>query len=541
MPLFTLIATHAAMFVLLLLAAAGAGTLVLDSRAGLALRSALGLALWAHALFFLALIGQLRAVPMLVLLAISLSGVVRGVRLSLPLLFAIASFAPLFLLALHPPLAFDETLYHLPMVRELAQSGQLRFVADLRFPVFPQLHELLSVPLFLLAGDVATHLVALAEVLITAGLLFEWGRRRELGAGWLAAAIFAGSPIVLHLATITYADAALTLFVTAGFCCLDRGIVDAERRWSVLAGLFLGTACSVKYLGGYFAVAALLVLVLLRRRAVLPFAVACAAAALPTTLWLFVTTGDAVFPFWSRSVWTLPTIDVAPATRFVGTLRLVWDVAFARERLNAQPPFTPWFIAVIAIVASVAVRDVRVRCVAIMATGYAIIFSFLPQDSRYLVPLLPLLGLCAAVALTKRWPKAAPWLAILAIAPGLAYVAYRVTVAGVPPATPQQRRTMLLKRIPEYDGLLHAGSSVYVCGAEQLKYHASGKLLGDHNGPYSYDRVLAGEVAENLRRLDMRSLLIAKRVCGPRFRMTDLTLVFEDDATQVWRVASRGR
>jgi hypothetical protein len=221
MALLTFTAEHLAVLLLILVCAAGAGTLVRRSMP-LPLRMAVGFGMWAEALFLLAAIGQLRAIPIAALAALSVFGclfsVVAGRQLrtdNRQLLFVL--FVPLFLLALHPPLGFDETLYHLPTVRALAVSGQLQFVSDLRFPVFPRLHELLGVPVYLLAGDTATHLVSLAELLITAGIVLEWG-------GWLPAAFFLGSPIVLHLGTITYVDAALTMFVTAGFYLLGDSV-----------------------------------------------------------------------------------------------------------------------------------------------------------------------------------------------------------------------------------------------------------------------------------------------------------------------------
>ena len=55
----------------------------------------------------------------------------------------IAVSAPFFLLALYPPTAFDETLYHLPFAREFVRTGGVPFLPDLRFPVFPQLAEIL--------------------------------------------------------------------------------------------------------------------------------------------------------------------------------------------------------------------------------------------------------------------------------------------------------------------------------------------------------------------------------------------------------------
>jgi hypothetical protein len=554
--LFFFMARHAAILAVLLLTAAGAGTLAVGSRFSLAFRSALGLALWGQALFLLGIIGQLRVVPIAALTFVAIAGgALRGrliprTRPGASILGIVcgATFVAVFLLALHPPLAFDETLYHLPFVRALAVSGKLRFLADVRFPVFPQLHELLCVPLFLLAGDVATHLVSLAEVLITTGLLLEWGRRYETRAGSLAAAVFLGSPIVLHLATVGYADAALTLFVTAGFYCLDRARLE-QRGWFAFSGLFFGTACSVKYLGGYFAAAALVLVALFsfeRRRAAATFAASCLAAALPTTLWLIVTTGNPLFPFlgeiFGSTAWSISLEPVAVETRVVRTLRLMWDVTFARERVNFQPPFTPMLGAAVAMVLAAAFRDVGARCVALVTAGYLVVFSFLPQDSRYLVPLLPLLSIAAAAAVTKRWPTAAGWLALIAIAPGLAYAAYRLAVNGMPPSTAPERNEMLAKRIPEYGALIRAEEGrIYVCGAEQLKYYARGELLGDVTGLYSYERVLAGAgstatIAKHLKRIDAQYFLVAKRVCAPPRRNGGMDLVFEDAAAQLWRV-----
>jgi hypothetical protein len=503
---------HAAALAVLLLACAGAGRLVC-ARERFALRSAAGLALLAHALFLLGIVGQLRAVPIAVLIAVSaLAGLLRPARppaLALLLL-------PLFVLALEPPLAFDETLYHLPFVRAFAEGGGMRFIPDIRFAIFPQLHELLCVPMDLFVGDAATHLVALAEVALTAGLLLEW-----LPEGRLAAAFLLGSPLIVQLASVTYVDAALMLFITAGFLCLDR------RRF-LLAGLFLGSACSVKYLGGYYAVAGLVLALMLKDR--WRYALACAAAALPTTLWIVAHTGNPLFPFGRTSMWSM-SLPASPA----GAWRVLWDVTFARSRVNFQPPITPLLIPALLLIAIAAVRDVRMRTVLAVTAGYLAVFAFLVRDSRYLAPLLPLVAIAAAAAFVPRWPRLAKPVAWLALAPGLAYAVYRLAILGPPPVTPAQRSVWLEAHVPEYAALTHAGNGrVYVCGAEQLKYYAAGQLLGDFNGPYSYARVL-GDPA-NLRRLNVDYFLVAKRTCLAPPPAAGMQLVYEDGAAQLWVV-----
>jgi len=542
--MFLFFASHAAILTLLLVTAAGAGTLAVGSGGGLALRAALGLALCAHVCFFLAAVGQLRPLPLVVLTIVAIAGgAVRARRIARPsashVVAGLLVIAPLCVFALYPPIAFDETLYHLPFVRALAHDGVLRFLPAMRFPVFPQFHELLCVPMYLLGGDVATHLVALAEVIVTAALLIEWGRRYEVRAGWLAAALLLGSPLVISLATITYVDAALVLFVAAGFYALDR-----ERF--LLAGFFFGTACSVKYLGWYFVLAALIIVLVRtsgRRRGAGMFVIACAAAALPTTAWIVKKTHDPFFPFASTSLWSLaPSRTVSLSGRFIGALRLMWDVTFARGRMNHQPPVTLLLIGIVAVVIAAAIRDTRARWVALLCAAYVAVFEFLPQDSRYLVPLLPLLSVVSAVVVAKRWGKAASVIALLAVAPGVAYAGYRIALQGVPPVTASERSEWLSQHVPPYRALVCAGNDrVYVCGGEQLKDYAGGELLGDFNGPFSYERILGdahdtSSIAQRLRGIDARYFLVVKQTCQPPRSNGGMMLTYEDAAAQLWRV-----
>ena len=535
-PVFIVfVAKNLAVLFLLLACAVGAGTLAMP-REGLALRSALGLALCAHAAFVLALIGQLRAPAILVVIVGIAAGVAWRVRSNeisrsclLPTAYCLLPAALLFPLALFPPIAFDETLYHLPFVRAFARDGAIAFLPDLRFPVFPVLHELLCVPAFLAAGDSGTHLVALAEVILIAALLIEWGRRHDVRAGWLAAAMFLGSPLVVQLATVLYAEAALTLFVAAGVCALER-----ERY--ALAGLFFGSACSVKYLGFYFAAAALAIVLVRRHRAAIRFALAAAAAALPMTAWIVFHTGDPFFPFVRDNSWKLP------ATPVTAPWRVLWDVTFARDRIGLQPPVTPFLIVLVLLVIAAAVRNTKARWLVAVSAVYLAIFSFLPQDPRYLMPLLPLVCLVAALVVARRWPRTIAIATLLAIAPGIAYAGYRLVRQGVPPVTEEQRAAWLSRRVPEYAALRHAGAArTYACGAERLKSYAPGDFLGDYSGLHSYARVLDGAdttraIAERMRGIDARYFLVDKATCAQPRMNGGMDLVYEDAAAQLWRV-----
>jgi 4-amino-4-deoxy-L-arabinose transferase-like glycosyltransferase len=373
-------------------------------------------------------------------------------------------------------------------------------------------------------------------------LIAMWARRYSANAAPIAAALFIGSPIVLHLATVLYVDTALTLFVTAGFYSLDVALTESRRRPLILSAFFFGAACGVKYLGGYFAVAALIIVIVARRRDAFLFAVTTAAAALPTTIWIVIASGSPVFPFGAKlfgaNDWTLPP-EPERAHRVLDTLRIAWDVTFARSRMNGEPPVTPLLIVLIVLAIAAALREVRPRVVLLLIGVYLPIFAFLPQDTRYLLSFLPLFCIIAAVAIAKRWPKATTFVTLLALAPGVAYIAYRLAILGMPPTNAEAQSAELASRIAGYSALQRAGNArVYVCGGEQLQAFAIGSLAGDFAGPYSYARVLdshTGTLATRLRTIGADYYLVIKPTCASR--ATDgLELVYEDATSQLWRV-----
>ncbi len=537
---------------MLLVIAGATGTAVMGPRAPLAMRLALGMAVAGQLFVLLGTFGALRpwtlgAFAAIAIAAATLRMSMTAIRWKLLVAAAIAA-TPLFLLALYPPVAFDETLYHLPFVKAMAGSGAIRFLPGLRFPAFPQIHELLCVPAFLLSGDTATHLVALAEVITLAGLLIEWPDQRM--AGSLAAALVLGNPIVIQMATVTHTEAALMLFVAAGFYCLDRN--------TAAAGFLLGTACSVKYLGWYFAAAAVVYLLLFgtnRRRMMPLFFGAFAVATLPMYARIAALTGNPVFPFMPKvfgsSPWTIPLPDAsAPGTRIVNALRVFWDVTFAREHLNMQPPYSPLFAVAMLITLIAAVRGRRAAFLCALCAGYIAIFTFLPQDSRYLLPLMPLVSIAAAIAVTPLLQrKHLIALTLLAIAPGVAYTGYRLARQWPPPVNAAQREQYLEAHIPEYRALERRGSGrIYVCGAEQLKYFGGDDLLGEVGGPLGNQTIIGDsrdteQLWLTLTNLRVSYLLVSRAHCPiawkhlpaePRFE-----LVYMDAGATLWRVRPR--
>jgi hypothetical protein len=523
---------------------------------------ALGLALLAHLGFFLGLAGLLRPVPVLGLVAaVHLAGlrVWRDVlrerlRPGGWLLLGLAvALLPFVLLALYPPTAFDATMYHLPYAKGFVASGGIPFLRDLRFPVFPQANEMLFAFVMLFAPDLAAHGVQWLMTMLTAALVWAWGRDafadRPYGpaAGWLAAAIFLGSPIVAYLAGNAYIEAGLTLFATAAFYSLRRWRLSGERRWLALAAVFAATAADVKYIGLFFVgVIGLAVIFgrLPRQRmparlaAVTLFTLMGCAVLAPWYGRIYAWTGNPFFPFfpqvfgggpWAplrfRSFLVHPNgAGAAPAVPFVEVLgsrllalvRLPWDVAFERARYNGEPPFSPLFVAALPLALLAAFRDGRQRRLLGLAALYAFVCLGLPPDARYLVPALPLVSLAAAGALLgviewmdERRPAVSRWaplrmqavvvaLSVACFLPGWLYPLYRARLQGPPPLTPAGREAYLARRQPVYPAVAFlnrtrgSAYALWAYHAENMAYYARGRFEGDWIGLARFDRMLGG-------------------------------------------------
>jgi hypothetical protein len=503
-----------------------------------AIPMACGLALLAHLGLLLGFAGLLRPGPVLVLVAvIHLLGIRawRGRNLRVPWLGA-ATLLPGALLALYPPTAFDATLYHLPFARAFAASGGIPFLPDLRFPVFPQANEMLFALVLLFAPDLAAQGAQWLMAALTASLVWAWGRDAFGGeAGRLAAAAWLGAPIVVYLAGSAYVDAGLTLFVTAALYALRRWRGSGERRWLLLAALFAATAADVKYLGLFFlGVTGLAVLLgrlpepRSRWRDVLLFAAVALAALAPWYGRIYAWTGNPLFPYFPRIFGDSPWAPLnfhgfgggSLGSHLVRLARLPWDTVFERGRYGFQPPHSPVWLVALPLALLAALRDPRQRRLLALAAVYAFACLSLPPDSRYLVPITPLIALSAtgiAARFTDRRLLAAG-LCAACLLPGALYALYRLRLQGPPPLTPAARETWLARRLPLYPAVAflnrEGGSTAWALHAENMHYYARGRLLGDWYGPASFARVLGGlanpeDLHERLRRLGAGHLLIA--------------------------------
>jgi hypothetical protein len=473
--------------------------------------------------------------------------------------------SPLLLLPLYPPTSFDSTMYHLPYAKAFAATGGVPFLASLRFPVFPQLMELLFSGMLLFADDVAAQSLQALVTFLTAGLVFVWGREAfGRTAGWLGAATYLGNPIVAYLAGTAYVDPGVSLFATAALFAVWRWRRSRERAWLILAAVFASSAAATKYLGLFF-VAAIGTIVLLtpapraRWRNVLHFTAVAAVILIPWYGRILLHTGNPLFPYFpalfGSSAWEHAQHQFRVVSP-LSVLTLPWDLVFRRETFLWHPPVSPVYLVALPFTLFAAVRDARVRRMFLFAVAYAFFVRALSRDPRYLLPILPLMSMTAGAGLallpmTRRLLAGAVSVLLL---PGWLYVAWQIQRLGALPVTAQQRNEFLSRRLPVYPAIRYMNRTrgrdytMYAFHAENMVYFAEGRFLGDWFGPASFEKVLSsGATPEalhsTLRALGVDYLLVVKERAPPlpldspqftkRFRV-----VYSDPHTRVFALAA---
>jgi hypothetical protein len=443
-----------------------------------------------------------------------------GGRWAWPLALAALAAAPLFALTLYPATDFDPTAYHLPLARAFSTTGRLPFLPDLIFPIGPQLNDLLFAAVFPWGAELAAHGVELALTLATAALLAGWGARAfSPAAGGIAAGLYLGNPLVVHLAGTAYIDPGLALFVTAALYCWDRARGDAAGAfgWLAAAGFLAGAAASTKYLGLFFVGIVILVagLAVPGRwwRAMAWTGMAAFAALAPAYGRILLATGNPLFPFlpglFGSSAWDPePWLGgISWGRRLTDLATLPWDVVFRRATVNQQPPLSPAYLVGIPWLLAAALRDVRARWLLGVALAWLLVFSLLPRDARYLLLVLPVVTLVLAGAIARLAgplaggrrrldPALATALSVALFLPGWGYALYRLARQGPIPVAAQARERYLAGRLPLYPALRFLNRTrghdwvAFGFHAQNMEYFADGRLLGNWNGPAPFHRLL---------------------------------------------------
>jgi hypothetical protein len=465
-------------------------------------------------------------------------------------LVGLVILAPMAISSLYPPLEADTNMYHLPAAKAFAAAASIPALTNLRYPVFPQLNELLCAAVLLLSGGVQTSLLSLLWSLLVVGLLAAWAVRvGDPRVGAWSAGLWLGSPMVLLLAESSHVEIGLAALVTAALLATQAAIETGDRRWLWAAGALAGWAAATKYTGLYFVVALGVVLLFAqplgsRWRSVGAFAVCALAGAGPWYVRNAVLSGNPVWPFlgsvFGYRFWTAADVHSAMwSLRQEGgphTLRALVEAPWKLAR-NRQPGFdrlAPGLFALFPVGVVYSLRTPRRRWLLGLAAGFLVFWFLTTQQIRFLIPVIPAICLVTAEGVSRLLDRFLPLrpAAIMAVTAGafLALAASGVTRLkgqvgrlGLPPADEPAREAFFDRHLPSYAlyrrlNQKHGnGYTIYAFHDESMKSFCDGTQIGDWfgRGRYADMDVSSGRgLFASLKRLGAEYLLV-NRAASP--------------------------
>lgn len=337
---------------------------------------------------------------------------------------------PLLLLALSPQIAWDADVYHLTLPRRFIDAGGFVPAPFLVYAHWPLNTELLFA-VAMLAGDyVLAKLVHLGfGLLVFAALMRGCRAFHQPASGWLAIALVLANPVVIFEMRAAYVDLAYTFFFLVAFFAVHRALEHREEAKGdlLVAGVACGLIAGIKVTGlaaavviGTLAVIGTLPRPPFRRLA-LRFALPTLLLAMPWMLKAAWETGDPFYPLLHRWLggpgWSAAlTAQFQAWQQGIGMGREPIDYLLLPLRviLRGGPGYdhfdgrlTPLWIVFLPL-ALLGMRLPLVRRALGCAGLYFLLWSLSSQQMRFLIPILPLLALAAAVSCVERLRALAP-------------------------------------------------------------------------------------------------------------------------------------
>jgi hypothetical protein len=335
---------------------------------------------------------------------------------------------PLAANALIPPITYDELGYHLGIPQIYLQQGRITYIDFIPYSNWPLETEMLFTLSLLFSSEKLAHLLTWGCMLLVCGGLFLYGKRYfNEKVGWLAAAIFSAVPLVSALTGTGMVELPLALFTFLAVITFLDWVRSNRSGELALSALFGGLAASAKLNAAMIPlILGLLLLILsfirkehwitiLRRFAgygLLAFLVVS-----PWYLKSWLQTGN---PFFSFLMGVFPTRnwDVTGSINLFGFinspnlpatplnfLRAFWLISTQPGVMGPSTYSLGWiFLALLpASLAAVLVRK-GFNDPQRGAAGWLLLLStllytnwfFQTQQSRFLLPALPILALTAA-------------------------------------------------------------------------------------------------------------------------------------------------
>ncbi len=405
---------------------------------------------------------------------------------------------------------FDDTMYHLPLARIIAEHHGLTVAPFIRYPLFPQAMEVLFAVGLMGGGVPAAQFIAswplaiiILGLLTVSRMLF-----RSLAPGVLAVLLLASLWWLRDLVGAANVDLALGLFGSCALVAVLIADLSRSRRWLILAGCFAGAACAIKYFGLPITLLLGLYIALRRRSAVdlLSFGVA---ALLVGGAWYarnWAISGDPFHPvlgnLFGHYLWN--AADLASQTE---TLRTIQDGSGSGTLALILRPKGLVLTALVAL-AALGARKRRPELLGISAVVliYCLFWLATVRNNRYLLPALPAAELmigalvafaCRPALRALRFRLRAERSDFLArtgaVVLGAIFAALAVGQAGAN----FQRRDQLLAAQAGHDAFALAdrlrptfGNRLVHLGLVSATYYFGGEAIGDWFGPGRYGQML---------------------------------------------------
>jgi hypothetical protein len=233
---------------------------------------------------------------------------------------------------------------------------------------------------------------------------------------WLAAALFASTPLVQVVTGSLFIENVWAAFVLASALATIRYLDTGESQELAIAGFLLGAAAAVKLIAGAFLIpiAVLAVWGAAKRRQWKPLPVAAALAAIvaaPPYVYAYAKTGNPVFPF-ENQIFRSPQFDTSesfddPRYHAPRSWKTPYEITFrSAQFIEGQGGAAGFQYFLLLAPALLLIRKRDQAALAIIAVGSALIILAVLPNLRYLYPVLPLFSILVA-ALAEKPPALA--------------------------------------------------------------------------------------------------------------------------------------
>ncbi|MCH7910920.1 MAG: glycosyltransferase family 39 protein, partial [Candidatus Hydrogenedentes bacterium] len=315
-------------------------------------------------------------------------------------------------------------------------------------------------------GELSVTLFSWLVGVLACVVMFALGRRvGGRACGWIAAAIFATSPIFFDQVGVASIDVPFAALTVAALGCAMAWYDEKRFAYLVLAGFFAGSSCGIRHTGYlvclFLAIGVVWVARDRRWISVATFGAVVGVAAAPWLIRSAVVSGNPVYPFLSGvfpSV-ALPDLQTTALSahetvRGRGLLDLLmfpWRIVMQPEGFDGWSK-SPGGLVLLLGLPGLIVGGGRARALGAYGIAGGVCFFFFQRLARYLLPFFMPMMVVASVAALKLPRLRRPVHALVAVSLlyglmlGVAAVHFKVPVAlGM-----ESKTAYLSKRIERY-------------------------------------------------------------------------------------------